>query len=279
MTPNEVHKIFKIVGKKAKPENQVISVEGNFDKILCNENGKFAGYLYFTGLSGTAKQEDRIRVFLPDGEYPKIDDLQFLLFKHVVITGEVTVKPDMNPHDGYDTKELQITVKANDESHDIRILGESTSVNRVIVKKDKHPHKRRELPDEPLNIAVLSSETSKGCNDFACIISPKSYNSLNYFFPVPFTPDEIIKAIDEIIEKGKEGEYNCLCIVRGGGPAASLAVFDDPGVIETLTKARASLYIVTGIGHSNDLTKCDDIADYCAYTPTDAAYFLNKHCL
>lgn len=276
MTPRDVHKKYKIVGGHAKPEHKTVEVEGNFDRIVCNEKGIFAGYLYVTGLSGAAKQEDRIRVFLPDGDYPKIDDLQFLLFKHVVITGEVTVKPDMNPHDGYDTEELQITVKANYENHDIRILGESTSVNRVIVKKDKHPHKRRELPDEPLNIVVLSSEGSKGCNDFACVIDSKAYNSLNYIYPFPFTPKEIIDAIDEITEKAKEGGYNCLCIVRGGGPPESLAVFDDNDVVESVKRARKVMYIVTGIGHSNDSTKCDAAADYCAYTPTDAAYFCNR---
>ena len=53
----------------------------------------------------------------------------------------------------------------------------------------------------------------------------------------------------------------------------SLAVFDDPKVIESVKRARKVMYIVTGIGHSNDSTECDKVADYCAYTPTDAAYF------
>ena len=276
MTPRDVHKKYKIVDGHVKPGHKTAEVEGNFDRIVCNENGRFAGYLYVTGLSGDAKLEDRIRVYLPDGEYPKIDDLQFLLFKHVVITGKVTVKPDKTPNDGCNTEELQITVNADDKNHDIRILGESTSVKRVIIKHDKHPHKRRELPDGPLSIAVLSSEGSQGCNDFACVIDAKSYNKLNYFYLETFTPDEIIKTVDEIIEKSKEGEYNCLCIVRGGGPPESLAVFDDQDVVESVKRARKVMYIVTGIGHSNDSTECDKVADYCAYTPTDAAYFLNK---
>ena len=273
MTPKEVLEKYSIVDGHAEPRYEIVEVEGNLDRVVYNESGRFAGYLYSTGLSEPGEKRDKIRVFLPDGEYPKIDDLQFLLFKHIIIRGEVTVRPDRNPDDDYNSEELQITVKADDGRHDIRVLGESASAYRVIVNKDKHPHKRRELPDGPLNIAVISPAGSKGCNDFACIIDDGVYDTLNYFHPFPFIPGKIKEAIDDIVKKR---EYNCLCIVRGGGAPEILAVFDDPGIVKSLEKARKSMYIVTGIGHSNDLTKCDEVADYCAYTPTDAAYFLNK---
>ena len=286
MTPKEVNEKYAIKNRdvilkngngNTEPVQEILEVEGNFDKIVYNENGKFAGYLYNIDSSESKTDEDnKIRVYLSDGYFPTIDDLQFLLFKHIIVSGDVTVRPDMNPNDGIDTRELQIEVKADGEGHDIRVLGESTSRKWVVVKHDKHPHKHRELPDEPLNIAALSSEGSQGCNDFACIIDANAYNILNFFYPETFTPGEIINTINEIIEKAKDGEYNCLCIVRGGGPPESLAVFDDPGVVKCLKKARETMYIVTGIGHSNDSTKCDEVADYCAYTPTDAAYFLNR---
>lgn len=273
MTPKEVLEKFMIVDGHAEPRYEIVEVEGNLDRIVCNENGRFAGYIYDAELSEPGNKRERVRVYLPDGEYPTIDDLQFLLFKHIIVRGEVTVRPDRNPNDNRDTEELQITIKADDNRHDIRVLGESASAYRVIVNKDKHPHKRRELPDGPLNIAVISPAGSKGCNDFACIIDDEIYNILNYFHPVPFMPGKIKEAVDDIVKKG---DYNCLCLVRGGGPPESLAVFDDPGLVKSLKTTRKTMYIVTGIGHSNDSTKCDEVADYCAYTPTDAAYFINK---
>ena len=273
MTPKEVLEKFKIVDEHAEPRYKIVEVEGNLDRVVCNENGRFAGYIYDAKLSAPENKRQRVRVYLPDGEYPTIDDLQFLLFKHIIVRGEVTVRPDRNPNDNRDTEELQITIKADDNRHDIRVLGESASAYRVIVNKDKHPHKRRELPDGPMNIAVISPAGSKGCNDFACIIDDEIYDTLNYFHPVPFMPGKIKEAVDDIVKKG---EYNCLCIIRGGGPPESLAVFDDPGFVKSLRNARKTMYVVTGIGHSNDSTKCDEVADYCAYTPTDAAYFLNK---
>ena len=272
MTPKEVLEKFKIVDGHVEPGQKTVDVEGNLDRIVCNENGMFAGYIYDAELSEPGNKREKIRVYLPNGEYPTIDDLQFLLFKHVIVTGEVTVRPDRNPNDGYNSEELQITVKAGKKKHDIRVLGESASAYRVIVNKDKHPHKRRELPEGPLNIAVISPAGSKGCNDFACVIDDGVYDTLNYFHPVPFIPGKIKETINDIVNKG---EYNCLCIVRGGGPPESLAVFDDPGVVKSLRNARKTMYIVTGIGHSNDSTKCDEVADYCSYTPTDTAYFLN----
>ena len=288
MTPKEVLEKFKIVKGRAEPRHEVIDVEGNFDRIVYNENGKFAGYLYNSEPSEPGKEKEKIRVFLPDGKFPKFDDPQFLLFKHVIVTGEVTVRPDMNPNDSYDTEELQIEVKKSkklydkkldkklNKKHDIRVLGESTSRKWIVVRHDKHPHKRRELPHEPLNIAVLSSKGSQGCNDFACIIASKVYNRLDYFYPENFTPAEIKIAIDDIIKKAKKGGYNCLCIVRGGGPQESLNVFNELIVVDSLKKARGTMYVVTGIGHSNDSTKCDEVADYCAYTPTHAAFFFNS---
>ena len=89
-------------------------------------------------------------------------------------------------------------------------------------------------------------------------------------------PNHPQETIDKIADAG---EYNCLCIVRGGGPQESLNVFNDQEVVDSLTKVRETMYIVTGIGHSDDLTECDEVADYCAYTPTDAAYFLNRSVL
>ena len=286
MTPKEVNEKYAIKNRdvilkngngNTEPVQEILEVEGNFDKIVYNENGKFAGYLYNIDSSESKTDEDnKIRVYLSDGYFPTIDDLQFLLFKHIIVSGDVTVRPDMNPNDGIDTRELQIEVKADGEGHDIRVLGESTSRKWVVVKHDKHPHKRRELPDEPLNIAVLSSKNSQGCNDFACIIDAKAYNRLDYFYPEEFTPAGIKIMIDDIIKKVKKGGYNCLCIVRGGGPSESMNVFNDQEVVDGIKKAREKMYVVTGIGHSNDSTECDKVADYCAYTPTDAAYFLNK---
>ena len=111
MTPKEVLEKFKIVKGRAEPRHEVIDVEGNFDRIVYNDNGRFAGYIYDTEPSEPANKREKVRVYLPDGEYPTIDDPQFLLFKHIIVIGEVTVRPDWNPNDGHDTEELQIEVK------------------------------------------------------------------------------------------------------------------------------------------------------------------------
>ena len=269
----ELHKQFTIKNSKVEPSNRMVKVEGNFDRIVCNENGLFAGYLYAMKAEEPEPEKNRIRVFIPNAGRVKFDDLQFLLFKHVVITGEVSVRPDSNPNDNIDTEELQILVKAASAHRDIRILGESTEANKIVIKGDKHPHKRRKLPTEPLRIAVISSKGSQGCNDFACIIDANAYQKLDYFYPNPFSPKEIKEIIETIVKSEK---YNCLCIVRGGGPSESMVVFNDTEVIKCIKNTRATMYVVTGIGHSNDSTGCDEAADYCSYTPTDAAYFLNR---
>ena len=269
----ELHKKFSIKNGKVKPSNTMVKVEGNFDRIVCNENGMFAGYLYSMQPSVSEKDKSCIRIFMRNTSRSKFDDLQFLLFKHIVVSGEVTVRPDMNPNDNINTEELQITVQASTADRNIRILGESTTASKVVIKSDKHPHKRREIPSEPFKIAVISPYGSQGCNDFACVINEKAYQELDYFYPTPFWIDEIKNTIENDI---KNKGYNCLCIIRGGGPSESFSVFNASEIIKCLENARETMYVVTGVGHSNDSTGCDKVADYCAYTPTDAAYFLNR---
>jgi len=300
MRIREIYENYKMVGNDhVEPQNKIVTVEGDFDQIIYNFGGQFAGYLNDANYYGKKfnvnagdtdkknikpKKKDKddkdiIRIYFPNAsklvkaENLKIADMQFLLFKHVIVTGVVELKRDQNLNDSYDTRELQITVSADNENHDVRVVGESTSKRWALIAHDMQKHKLRDLPRRPLKIAVVSSAGSQGCHNFSRIIKEDAYKKLNYFCLTKFTVENIKKQVEDIVN---QGEYNCLCIVRGGGPSESLGLFNDLELVESLQKARKKLYVVTGIGHSTDYTNCDEVADYCAYTPTDAAYFLNK---
>ena len=57
-------------------------------------------------------------------------------------------------------------------------------------------------------------------------------------------------------------------LARGGGSREDLAVFDDEGLCRVL--ARYPVPVVTGLGHEDDLTVADLVADHRAATPTAA---------
>jgi exodeoxyribonuclease VII large subunit len=65
-----------------------------------------------------------------------------------------------------------------------------------------------------------------------------------------------------------------IAIVRGGGRATDLAVFNDPLIAEAI--CRSNIPIVTGIGHQMDSTFADQVADVSLMTPTAAASHLAK---
>lgn len=59
-----------------------------------------------------------------------------------------------------------------------------------------------------------------------------------------------------------------IVLARGGGSREDLAVFDAEGLARDL--AACPLPVVTGLGHEDDTTIADLVADYRAATPTAA---------
>ena len=65
-----------------------------------------------------------------------------------------------------------------------------------------------------------------------------------------------------------------IVIVRGGGAATDLAVFDSRTLAMAI--AATSTPVLVGVGHSTDRFLADDIAAYSAATPTAAADLISK---
>lgn len=69
---------------------------------------------------------------------------------------------------------------------------------------------------------------------------------------------------------------NCLCIIVGGGSHIKNFKIDKLyEKIKKIREKRPNLFIVTGIGHTNDYICFGESVDYNATTPTDAARYLN----
>ncbi len=139
---------------------------------------------------------------------------------------------------------------------------------------------RNSLHDLPLvikNIAVISSETAAGYQDF---IEELFNNSYGYSFEVDIfqaamqgqnTEREVMMALDTIDPKS----YDLICIVRGGGSKLDLSAFDNYNIAERI--ANASLPVFTGIGHDIDQTICDIVSHTTLKTPTAVATYIVEH--
>lgn len=137
-------------------------------------------------------------------------------------------------------------------------------------------NKELELPSLPCRIAVITSPTAAGYEDFLKQITDNKAGFLFYIrlFPALMQGDKtetsIIAALDHIYTNA--AHFDAVVIIRGGGSAADLSSFDS--YLLAANCAQFPLPVITGIGHERDDTIVDMVAHTRLKTPTAVAEFL-----
>ncbi|SFA84467.1 exodeoxyribonuclease VII large subunit [Selenomonas ruminantium] len=231
------------------------------DILRINSLQKVPGYIFFSAiyaeLDNNNNKQNGLTIRIPDTLFKNIDDV---LYKTVKIKG-----------------------KYNDEYHlfeveELTILGSCRYYRQIIswqieLKDDYkitfNSHNEN-LPKSIKTIGLIAPPRSQAREDFIKILS-------KFHFPTCIKEHDsndlktafILGAIEEL-----EKDCEVICIVRGGGPLCDLSYLSEPKLINKIYKCQA--YIVTGIGHANNTTLADKVADYAAISPTDAAYYVAK---
>lgn len=137
------------------------------------------------------------------------------------------------------------------------------------------PAKKRPLPDKIEKIGVISSTQAAGYADFCKILNERwgGLTVLTAHTQVQgmAAADQIIRALNYFNERG---EVDVIAVIRGGGSADDLAVFNDEALVRAI--AASKIPVITGIGHEVDESLCDLAADVVASTPSNAAQMLTK---
>lgn len=135
--------------------------------------------------------------------------------------------------------------------------------------------KKRPLPDNIQKIGVISSTQAAGYADF-CKILNERWGGLTVL--VAHTQVQGMTAADQIIRAlnyfNEHGEVDVIAVIRGGGSADDLAVFNDEALVRAIAASR--IPVITGIGHEVDESLCDLAADMVASTPSNAAQMLTR---
>ena len=130
-------------------------------------------------------------------------------------------------------------------------------------------HKKK-IPQFPETIGVITSETGDALQDILSTINRRYpiakvliYKALVQGSDAPLS---LINAL-----KRADNDHLCdvLIIARGGGSIEDLSCFNDESLARTIYDLNTP--IVSGVGHENDYTICDFVADDRAPTPTGAA--------
>ena len=135
------------------------------------------------------------------------------------------------------------------------------------------------LPSVLQRLAVISSETAAGWEDFRSHIDENHYG---YNFDIQFyaaamqgifVEKEVMRQLKAI--EARLTDFDAVVIIRGGGAKLDLAAFDGGELCRTI--AYFPLPVLTGIGHEIDTTVADLVAHTALKTPTAVADFLINH--
>ncbi|NOQ28419.1 MAG: exodeoxyribonuclease VII large subunit, partial [Bacteroidales bacterium] len=175
---------------------------------------------------------------------------------------------------------IKILVQANVEFHELYglslnitdidpnyTLGDLAQKKAEILKKLEeegvlHMNKEISLSSIPQKIAIISSDTAAGYQDF---INQLTNNSFKYKFYTKLFPavmqglqaeNSIINSLEKIYEY--EDFFDAVVIIRGGGSQSDLSCFNN--YLLSANIAQFPLPVLTGIGHDKDESIVDLVA-------------------
>ena len=127
------------------------------------------------------------------------------------------------------------------------------------------------LPRPTLRIAIVSSDTAAGYQDFMNELCRNTYRFETTLFRSLMQGDaaeqSIVAALSAIASR--EDEFDVVAIIRGGGSTSDLALFDSYLIASHV--AQFPLPIFSGIGHDKDVSVVDMVAHTSLKTPTAVA--------
>jgi exodeoxyribonuclease VII large subunit len=126
------------------------------------------------------------------------------------------------------------------------------------------------LPPLPKVIGVVTAETGAVWHDIQRVVSRRYPLAELVLSPTlvqgDLAPESIVSALHRLQENA---EPDVIIIGRGGGSMEDLWAFNDERVVRAIFAARVP--IISAVGHENDFTLSDDVADVRAGTPSMAA--------
>ncbi len=115
-------------------------------------------------------------------------------------------------------------------------------------------------------VAVLVGDKSAAMSDIKTTFKRRWPLCKVDYYPVLVqgldAPESIINELKKVDELG----YDAIILARGGGSFEDLFCFNDENLVKTIYDLKT--FIITGVGHEQDFTLVDFVADKRAATPT-----------
>ncbi len=137
-------------------------------------------------------------------------------------------------------------------------------------------HNKKELPDFPLYVSVITSATGAVLKDIINVLKRRSPLVHLTLIETPVQGKQAEKSICESIEKANDyKEADLIILARGGGSIEDLWCFNMESVARAIFKSEIPL--ISAIGHETDFTISDFVSDLRAPTPSAAAEIISQN--
>ena len=156
----------------------------------------------------------------------------------------------------------------------------------ILYRKMKNAFEKKGyfLEDNKLRVAkvikkilILTSKNGDAIKDFYHCVEHNNLNLDDDFINVSVQGNDCPNSICKIINSDEiyQNNYDMIVITRGGGSFEDLFGFCQKELIESVYKCK--IPILSAVGHKQDTTLLDYVADYVAPTPSLAAQFIVDH--
>ena len=232
-----------------------ISVIGEISNLKYHSNG----HVYFSLIDGGSK----INCFLPGST---AETLPWPLGEGM----EIVVRGYINVFKKGGTYTLFV--------RSVEVSGEGNLAQAFQILKDKldkeglfDPAHKKQIPQFPKKIGVVTSETGAAVRDILKIIQTRTSMVDVIVFPVQVQGDAAAADIAGMLDyiNSAYDDIDTLIVGRGGGSAEDLWAFNEEVVARAIF--RSKIPVISAVGHEIDFTIADFAADRRAETPTAAA--------
>ena len=160
----------------------------------------------------------------------------------------------------------------------VEVSGEGNLAQAFQILKDKldkeglfDPAHKKQIPQFPKKIGVVTSETGAAVRDILKIIQTRTSMVDVIVFPVQVQGDAAAADIAGMLDyiNSAYDDIDTLIVGRGGGSAEDLWAFNEEVVARAIF--RSKIPVISAVGHEIDFTIADFAADRRAETPTAAA--------
>ena len=128
---------------------------------------------------------------------------------------------------------------------------------------------KKQIPEFPTRVGVVTSETGAVKNDIIKVARRKNKSVDIVFYPAKVQGEGAVEQISRGIEFLDNYNVDCIIVARGGGSFEDYEPFNTEALVRKIFMCKKP--VISAVGHENDWTLIDFVADARASTPSVAS--------